>query len=235
MTDHTRWGEDIPAYALGALDADAAREVERHLSECEQCRRELPQLRAVVDVLPLAAQPPTHRFIVSESVKRDIMLKVRPKRSYAWVSSAAAIVCAAAAIILGTLYVSLRHVAWQLSHDDREKTVAIQALLSTGSASYRVSHGQVVIKGERAYIVMQDLQTLRPHHVYQVWTQESGSRVMSPSVTFDSQGGVTLVTLPQNARSLVAIAVSIEPPGGSAEPTTKPIFLLKLRRTTAML
>lgn len=233
MNDHARWSDEIASYALGTLDANAAREVERHLNECEQCRAELRQLRAVVDLLPLAAQPPGQRFSVPETVKAAVMRNVRTKSPAPWAPYAIAAACAAAAVILGLLYVSARYAVSRLSHDNRENTVAIQTLLSPNALHYAVAHGQVVVNGDRAYLVMQNLRALPSRRVYQAWTQKNGSRAMSPSLTFTSQGSLTLVQLPENAHSLVAIAVSIEPAGGSAQPTTKPIFVVKLQRPTA--
>jgi len=53
MTDEIH--QDVGAYVLGALDADARARFEQHLSRCEQCREELvdlvplPGLMAIVD------------------------------------------------------------------------------------------------------------------------------------------------------------------------------------------
>ena len=53
---------------------------------------------------------------------------------------------------------------------------------------------------------------------------------MAPSLTFTpSQNGLTLVPLPEAAAGLAAVAVSVEPQGGSRQPTTKPAFVQPLR------
>lgn len=48
--------ESLPAYLEGALGWLARRRVERHLSECEACRRESHALRRTVDLLRAAGE-----------------------------------------------------------------------------------------------------------------------------------------------------------------------------------
>ena len=52
----------VGAYALDAVDDVERRRFERHLNECERCRRELDQLQAAAGQLSLdtALQPPAH-------------------------------------------------------------------------------------------------------------------------------------------------------------------------------
>ena len=44
-TDHKRWSEDLAAYVLGALEADEAAALERHMEGCERCREEMRWLQ----------------------------------------------------------------------------------------------------------------------------------------------------------------------------------------------
>jgi anti-sigma-K factor RskA len=43
-----------------------------------------------------------------------------------------------------------------------------------------------------------------------------------------NRNGVAFVPVPVNASSIAAIAISVEPDGGSKQPTSKPTFVLKL-------
>lgn len=52
MSQHV--DEVIGAYALGALEADEHREVERHLAVCERCQSELEATEEALALLPLA-------------------------------------------------------------------------------------------------------------------------------------------------------------------------------------
>jgi len=76
---------------------------------------------------------------------------------------------------------------------------------------------------------MRDLPPPPRGKVYQAWTLPKGSKDMAPSVTFepDSQG-VAIVALPADARITTAVAVSVEPEGGSKQPTSKPVLVVPL-------
>ena len=50
--DPERLGDELAAYALGALGPGEADLLERHLGECEKCREHLLWLRPAIDVLP---------------------------------------------------------------------------------------------------------------------------------------------------------------------------------------
>jgi hypothetical protein len=51
---------------------------------------------------------------------------------------------------------------------------------------------------------------------------------VAPSVTFVPRPGLTLVELPESADGLAAIAISVEPEGGSKAPTSTPAFVRSL-------
>ena len=76
---------------------------------------------------------------------------------------------------------------------------------------------------------MHGLPKAAPGHVYQAWTLAKGAKRVAPSVTFEPGGdGIAFVRLPEEATTLAAVAVSVEPAGGSQQPTTKPIALVTL-------
>ena len=60
---HHPAADDLPAFALGALDADELCSVAEHLAACPQCRMEARSYAAVVALLALAVpltDPPPH-------------------------------------------------------------------------------------------------------------------------------------------------------------------------------
>lgn len=64
--------ELIPAFVLGALDADDAARVATHVAACSRCRAEAESFRDVVGLLPYAAgslEPPPH-------VKRQLFARI---------------------------------------------------------------------------------------------------------------------------------------------------------------
>jgi anti-sigma-K factor RskA len=61
MKDHAQFAEDLPLYAMGALDDQACPDLEAHLRTCAECRRELDALRGDLAMVALSAtgpQPP---------------------------------------------------------------------------------------------------------------------------------------------------------------------------------
>jgi hypothetical protein len=86
--------------------------------------------------------------------------------------------------------------------------------------------GEIVKSNNRLYITMHDMAAPPAGKVYQAWTQPKGSKTMVPQPTFvPDKRGVVVVTLSADASKTHAVAVSIEPPGGSKAPTTSPIVL----------
>ena len=70
---HEDYKEMLPALALSALDADEARALNQHLSECAECRKELADWESTAGSLALSAtpvEPPAH-------VRERIMSAVR--------------------------------------------------------------------------------------------------------------------------------------------------------------
>jgi hypothetical protein len=117
------------------------------------------------------------------------------------------------------------------SVESQKQTIA--DLLSTDSQRYSVASavatGDVVKHGGRLYIAMRQMSPPPKGKVYQAWTLRPGAKTMTPSVTFvPTHSGVALVALPENGQKVVAVAVSVEPEGGSKQPTSTPTFVVKL-------
>jgi anti-sigma factor RsiW len=104
----------------------------------------------------------------------------------------------------------------------------LAALLAPGSRHYAVANGEVVTSGGRVLIAMR-LPPAPPGKVYQAWTLKAGATTVAPSVTFSPDpSGVALIELPEPSAGLAAVAVSVEPAGGSKAPTSAPIVVRKL-------
>ena len=56
-----------------------------------------------------------------------------------------------------------------------------------------------------------------------------GAKGVAPSITFRPDArGTALIELPEAASNLAAVALTVEPAGGSKQPTSKPAFVQKL-------
>ncbi len=111
------------------------------------------------------------------------------------------------------------------AHADR----MLADLTAPDAQRYTVAYGTVVKRGAHVYLALSSLPAIARGHVYQAWTLAKGAKTVAPSVTFTpNASGVTLVPLPEDASRLAAVALTVEPDGGSRAPTTKPSFVQPL-------
>jgi anti-sigma-K factor RskA len=102
-------------------------------------------------------------------------------------------------------------------------------LVAPDAQHFAVPDGEIIRHGEHLYLVLKKLPTLPKGKIYQAWTLAKDAKAVAPSVTFaPSPTGVAVVALPENANGLVAVALSVEPEGGSKAPTSKPEFIRSL-------
>lgn len=110
-----------------------------------------------------------------------------------------------------------------------EERIALADLMDQNAKHYAVHDGEVVAAHDRLYLTMHGLPALPAGHVYQAWTLPKGSKTMVPSRTFVPDAhGAAIVPVGTNAAGTAAVAVSVEPEGGSKAPTTKPVALTTL-------
>jgi hypothetical protein len=174
---------------------------------------------------------------------RSNVAEMRAVRPIVWPAYTVAAACLVFALVTGILNISqsdqTRQARTELAQLDaqshrlllelaRQRT-ALADLVSPESQRYAVDHGKVVRHQKRLYLAMDALPPPPKGKVYQAWTERSGATRMSPSVTFvPNRSGVAVVPIPVDASTIAAVAVSIEPDGGSKQPTSTPTFVLKL-------
>lgn len=257
MNAHDAMLDNVAVYALGSLPPGEASQVRAHLETCEECREEYRRLAPAVYAVGVSAEAcPDARSAAgsvappSPLLKRRIMKQIRPNvaemravRPIVWPAYAVAAAALVVALITGIFNISLgselrqtqtqlaelnAHNA-QVTREMAYERTALADMVSPDSQHYAVNGGEVVRHGNRLYIAMNALPMPPKGKVYEAWTLRNGSTKMAPSVTFvPNRNGVAVVSVPANASNLSAIAVSMEPDGGSKQPTSKPTFVLKL-------
>ena len=102
-TDHIDV-ESLSAWADGELSAVAAQRVERHLAECDACRRQLERIRALVAsaaALQREVQPPPDAWAgIRHRVTNDASRVTRRWWHNGWLAAAAAVVLVAGTMLL---------------------------------------------------------------------------------------------------------------------------------------
>lgn len=236
MTSHDEMLDSVAAYALGVLPAAEAASVASHLQTCKACRAEYEFLVPAVTAVAYSAEADDRSGVAAPSplLKARVMKHVRNEparapRAPVWAAYAVAAACLAIAIFTGLADLSLNA---QLQREAAQASVQAQViadLTAPDSQRFGFAGGEVVTHGSRLYIAMRDLPAPPQGRVYQAWTLPKGGKLMAPSVTFEpGSGGVTVLRLPQEATATDAVAVSVEPAGGSKRPTTKPIAVVRI-------
>jgi anti-sigma-K factor RskA len=235
MSPHDEMLDVVAAYALGVLPPQEASATIDHLRTCETCQAEYRLLQPAVTAVAYSAVPSPGTDVVSPLLKARIMKRVRgeAQRRQAprvWPAYAIAAACLGLAIVTTLFDFSLNG---RLARERAQSAVQAQTIADFMAPDSKHRHfhgGEVLMHGQRLYIAMHDMAMPPKGKVYQAWTLAKGAKTVSPSMTFmPSAGGMTVVRLPEAATTLAAVAVSIEPEGGSQQPTTKPIALVTLQ------
>src|SRR5581483_3269260 len=244
------------AYALDALNELERRQFQAHLSRCPDCAREVDELRATAAKLGVAAaqQPPqTLRATVMAQVaatRQDSPIAgpaddrdAQPRRPGhpRWrtrLTASAAVLAAAAALVLGAVSVHIGH-ELDSAHAQLVQLAAQYAPVARlaaapdakGGSGPGVRGGTAFVLAshqlDEAVLLVSGLPSPAPGHTYQAWLighghprsvglLNTGTARSTTSLRFDGLDGVAKVGL------------TIEPAGGSAQPTTTPVVLFDL-------
>ncbi|MFD8412071.1 anti-sigma factor domain-containing protein [Streptomyces sp. NPDC059650] len=235
------------AYALNALDPSERKDFDAHLQDCEACRQEVAEFQATAARLSAAvAREPSAASKPAIMAAIDGVRQLPPRvattapattlgaavRRRAVPLALAATVAAAAS--LGGLAV------WQRQHSDDLQQRAEQAEQRLDDASLVLAapdaqtvHGRTtngalttVVASEqlnKAVFTASGLPAPAAGKTYQLWLDHDGS--MHPAGFITGDGTVQLSGSPADAH---AIGLSLEPVGGSPQPTTKPLLLMAL-------
>ncbi|KIF06913.1 anti-sigma-K factor RskA [Streptomyces sp. RSD-27] len=235
------------AYALGALDDDERQAFRAHLQACEACRQEAAEFEATAARLAAAASQPPPASAKAQVMAAIDGVRQLPPRVAAPASTAPtsagivrrravplALAAAVAAAALGGVAV------WQVKNGQDLKAQARQAQqqLDTLSAvlaapDARTAHGRAangalttVVSSQRqnkAVFTAANLPAPGVGKTYQLWLDHDGT--MRPAGLIDRDGTVILTGNPTGAG---AVGLTLEPAGGSPQPTTAPLLLMTL-------
>ena len=202
------------AYALDALEEGEREAFEAHLAECERFRDEVAALSSVAAALAHAVEPVSPppalrgRILDAARAERPNVVPLRPR----WLSpvSAVAAVAACAAVGLGIWNISLHN---RLSGDRALHQVAVNG--SPGSF--------VVSSGTTAALVFARLDAAPAGKTYEAWVIEGKTAV--PAGLFRGGSGAVYVPLARKVPRGAVVAATVEPAGGSAQPTAKPFVV----------
>ncbi|WP_068923504.1 anti-sigma factor [Planobispora rosea] len=247
-----------PWHALaGAYTLDAVDEVERlgfedHLGRCPECTWEVWELAEAAARLGeglAQAPPPRIRRRVMEGVRRSsgrfrapvspvspvsAVPRSRPARKagrWTQVTRGLAAASLAAAVVLGVVTVRTQ----DLLERSREDTRRIASVLAapdarsvTGTAEGGGGGGAVVSREQdRLVFVPSGLEELPEGRTYQLWRIGS-SGITSAGLLRSGESGELPPVVVEGIGGTESMGVTVEPAGGSWQPTSTPLLLLEL-------
>jgi anti-sigma-K factor RskA len=224
------------AYALDAVDDLERAAFERHLAECADCRTEVASLRETAALLAettAATPPPSLRDSVLSGIAqvRPLPPVVAPPRRAAWFPL---LVAASIVTVLG-----IAAAVWQpwAPSDNGSLTAAEQVLRAPDAQSVFLDLGEAgratVTRSPsvgKAVITTEDMTSAPSGKVFELWLQ-SKDGVMLPAGLMPDKADQTVV-LQGDAASATAAGITVEPVGGSDEPTTEPIAIFDFSEAT---
>jgi anti-sigma-K factor RskA len=237
MTEHDRFNEDVPAYALGALDPGEAAELEAHIEGCERCRAELRWFEPAVRSLPESVQrmqpPPELRQRLIEEVRADARRAPAPasdparRRSPRW-PRRLGLGSAGWRPIAGLAAVAL--------------TIAVVAGYEIGnsgsgpSATSTFTAGRtpgvtatVVRRDGDGTLHLADVKRLPDGRVLEAWVRRNGAIEPVPALFAPDSEGRASTTI-ADMKGVDTVMVTAEPSGGTKAPTTTPIVTIPIQQ-----
>lgn len=232
------------AYAVDALTGDELEEFEKHLQRCASCTEEVRGLQETAARLGMttAIEPPSWmRQQVLTAAGRTRQLPpsagrlldrgthrraARLRRSLP--KSVAAVAMAAAIVVLAVLQVNTRNQLEQTQQaNGNVAAVLAGGHIETSSTTVGGSVTAVISPRNReAIITTADMPTPADAKVYQLWViSASGARSVG-LLPGNGSGGVTSPVLASDLKSGDRLGITVEPAGGTRQPTTTPIVLL---------
>lgn len=237
----------VGAYVVDAVDDAERRAFEDHLAQCPECRAEVADLReaaASLSLLTEASPPATLKDAVlaqarttrplppstvpDPSPERGPVTVTDPgtvvplrRRPVAWLVAAAA----AVAVVVGGL-------AWSpWSQDERPQSPTQQVLAAKDAQRFVQTVGgarATIVRSAslgRAVIVADDMPAAPAGKDYQLWLDQPGKGMVSAGLMPHGTAATVTVLLDGDASTATGAGITLEPAGGSTEPTSTPLAL----------
>lgn len=240
------------AFALNALDDFERRQFERHLAHCPDCVSEVDELRVTAARLAVAVAETT-----PDGLRQRVMAEIATTRQeppatvtdpqrrrddrstvrYGWVTRVGAVAAAAAVVVLSVIAVrsSQERDSVQAQLDQLQARIASVRQLATAPDARRdtgvgVHGGSAFVLAspslDKAMLMTSDLPAPPSGHTYQAWLIGAGQPRSVGLVTPARAGEGPLMF--ENLSGVKKVGLTIEPAGGSEQPTTTPVVLFDM-------
>ncbi|WP_327302147.1 anti-sigma factor [Streptomyces sp. NBC_01298] len=234
------------AYALDALTGEDHRAFTTHLRHCEACAQEVGEFAATAARLAVAASRPAPAAMRQTVLRHIDTVRQMPPRTHplAPVRLATLLTRKAGPFVIAASIASVAAfgglAAWQHQQTEQARTQVQQATRQAqdvaavlAAPDAQTVHGRtttgaattVITSASRdqAAFISSGLATPPAGHTYQLWFDDHGT--MRPAGLLPHDGATVMQGDRAGAR---AIGLTLEPAGGSPQPTTTALLLLAL-------
>ncbi|GII55935.1 hypothetical protein Pth03_43240 [Planotetraspora thailandica] len=236
------------AYALDAIDDLDRRRFEDHLDTCEECAQEVSGLTETAAWLAQAVAappPPGMRAAVMAEIGRVRQLPpavgstpdggrvTRTGRARWWPRVAAGLAAAgvAAAVVAGTFAVRTQDELERIKAGDRQVVAVLAApdARTVSATAGRDTTGTAVVSRSQGKLVFvsSGLAALPSSRTYQLW-RIAPDGIRSAGLLHPDGSGQVAPVIVDTGGDVEQVGVTVEPAGGSEQPTTQPMLLLDL-------
>jgi anti-sigma-K factor RskA len=248
-----QFADDLPLYALDALEGEERVAIEKHLRDCSECRSEVEQLQKDLALLALSASgpisPPRCRErLIAAIANEPRQLRTRVRKRTGWLNALALAAAAAAIVFIVFLARQNNHLQEQLADLRARATAEEQQLrqaneLLSALTSANAEHFTLVAnntapqpQGKAIYdrrsgtlvFLASNMPAIPLHKAYELWLiPTSGAAPIAAGIFKPNARGTATVIKPPLPRTVDAktFAVTVEPETGSSAPTSQPIML----------
>ena len=251
MSAHEQFAEDLALYALGALQGNDLVDLEKHLADCPECRRELEQLRGDMALMALSAAGPAppkrSEQRLMDAIRREPRATtVRARRRSSW-GTFGWVVAAVLAVGVVWFWRQSDRIAQQFAKLQNEfssqqielkRTRDVVATLTAPEAQIisvvapnapPQPQGKAIYVRDRSSLVFiaSNMPSLPPQKAFELWLiPTQGAPIPAGVFKPNARGAATVVNppLPPGVEAK-AFAITIEPEAGSITPTM-PIVMM---------
>jgi anti-sigma-K factor RskA len=237
-------------YALDALPDEERAEFERHLARCPSCLDEVKGMREAAARLAMATAvvpPPRLRERVLADVPRTRqlppaggrLLTRREKRARVrrLPLSRAGLTAGVLAVVAALVFLVVTQVSTNSQlHQSQAANRAIAAVLAAPDA--RIESAGATVGGtvtavvsardREAVVTTADVPSLPQAQVYQLWVMTAAGAARSAGLLTFSSSGSAVPVLADDVLPGDMLGITVEPAGGTAQPTTTPVVTMSV-------
>src|SRR6266487_2269262 len=226
--EHLPFRENIPAYALGALDAEEAAALEAHLQTCASCRDELAAYRTTSENLLMTLPPQLPSAALRKRLQRRLPSAQKAARPR-WNLSFSRVAVGIAIVLLLALNVfsisevrALQRQQTQLINQMQNGQMALAMLSYSKTQTFPISSnnvkGSLLLDKEynNAVLILRGLPPITNNQTYQIWLISSNGDRTSAGLLrpqTDQPFISEAINSPQALSNFIGVGMTVEPAG----------------------